>query len=300
MHIGGCLDWLVNKKPGGKQPGELHPIPPGKRPFAVVHLDHLGPFETSLKGNRFLLVLIDNLTNNVLLFPAKSTHTQAAIRSLQKFVDQWGLPDRLITDRGTCFTSKAFQDYCQHNGIRHTLNSSRHPQANGQVERINRTLLPMLAIQAQDQKLWDQKTRDNILKTQVSMKGRYDLKRNKSISYEVGEMVAMLRAPNPGQSTKLQTKYRGPLQVIGKLPGNIYRIAEMARDGKHVYATTAHVSQLKAVSIMQEEQFEKEGSGSSADEVEVTNKSNADLPRVEETVKLKGQRKPPKYLKDYI
>lgn len=101
MHIGGCLDCLVNKKPGGKQPGELHPIPPGKRPFAVVHLDNLGPFETSLKGNRFLLVLIDNLTKYVLLFPTKSTHTQAAIRSLQKFVDQWGLPDRLITDRGT-------------------------------------------------------------------------------------------------------------------------------------------------------------------------------------------------------
>ncbi|CAI6359512.1 unnamed protein product [Macrosiphum euphorbiae] len=356
MHIGGCLDCLVNKKPGGKQPGELHPIPPGKRPFAVVHLDHLGPFETSLKGNRFLLVLIDNLTKYVLLFPAKSTHTQSAIRSLQKFVDQWGLPDRLITDRGTCFTSKAFQDYCQHNGIRHTLNSSRHPQANGQVERTNRTLLPMLAIQAQDQKLWDQKlkeverdinnteskttrytpfelihgyrpqfhssvlrlldgvgthqplnsvelqakARDNILKTQVSMKERYDQKRNKSISYEVGEMVAMLRAPTPGQSTKLQTKYRGPLQVIGKLPGNTYRVAEMARDGKHIYATTAHVSQLKAVSIMQEEQLEEKGSGSSADEDEETNKSNADLPRVEETVKLKRQRKPPKYLEDYV
>lgn len=356
MHIGGCLDCLVNKKPGGKQSGELYPIPPGKRPFAVVHLDHLGPFETSLKGNKFLLVLIDNLTKYVLLFPAKSTHTQAAIRSLQKFVSQWGLPDRLITDRGTCFTSKAFQDYCRHNGIRHTLNSSRHPQANGQVERTNRTLLPMLAIQAQDQKLWDQKlreverdinnteskttkytpfelihgyrpqfhssvlrlldgvgthqhlnaaelqvkARDNILKTQVSMKERYDQKRNTSISYEVGEMVAMLRAPNPGQSTKLQTKYRGPLQIIGKLPGNTYRVAEMARDGKHIYATTAHVSQLKAVSIMQEEQVEEKGSESSADEDEEINKSNADLPRVDGTVKLKRQRKPPKYLKDYV
>jgi len=74
----------------------------------------------------------------------------------------------------------------------------------------------------------------------------------------------------------------------------------MARDGKHIYATTAHVSQLKAVSIMQEEQFEEKVSGSSADEDEETNKSNADLSRVVETVKLKRQRKPPKYLKDYV
>jgi len=244
MHIGGCLDCLVNKKPGGKQPGELHPITPGKRPFAVVHLDHLGPFETSLKGNRFLLVLIDNLTKYVLLF-------QQNPLTLKQLLEVYRS---------------------------HTLNSSRHPQANGQVERTNRTLLPMLAIQAQDQKLWDQKlreverdinnteskttrhtpfelihgyrpqfhssvlrlldgvgthqplnsvelqakARDNILKIQVSMKERYDQKRNKSISYEDGKMVAMLRAPNPGQSTKLQTKYRGPLQFIGKLPENTY------------------------------------------------------------------------------
>lgn len=223
-----------------------------------------------------------------------------------------------------------------------------------QMDKWSKTLLPMLTIQAQDQKLWDQKlreverdinnteskttrytpfelihgyrpqfhssvlrlldgvgnqllnsaelqakSRDNILKTQVSMKERYDQKRNKSISYEVGEMVAILRAPNPDQSTKLQTKYRVPLQIIGKLPGNTYRVAEMARDGKHIYATTAHVSQLKAVSMMQEEQFEEE-SGSSADENEETNKSNVDLLRVEETVKLKLQRKPPKYLSDYV
>jgi len=50
------------------------------------------------------------------------------------------------------------------------------------------------------------KARDYILKTQVSMKEKYDQKRTKSISYEVGEMVVMLHIPNPGQSTK----YREP------------------------------------------------------------------------------------------
>jgi len=113
------------------------------------------------------------------------------------------------------------------------------------------------------------KARVNILETQVLMKGIYDQKRNKSIVYEVGEMVEMLRAPNPGQSSKLQPNYWGPLQVIGKLPGDTYRVAEMLRDGKHIYATTAHVSQLKADLIMREDQSEKERSESSSNEDEV-------------------------------
>jgi len=44
-HISMCVDCLVHKKPAGRRPGELHPIPPGVRPFQVIHIDHLGPFE---------------------------------------------------------------------------------------------------------------------------------------------------------------------------------------------------------------------------------------------------------------
>lgn len=65
MHIGSCIDCMVNKKAGGKTQGLLHPTPPGKKPFSVVHMDHLGPFETSTKGNKYLLVIIGNQFNKV-------------------------------------------------------------------------------------------------------------------------------------------------------------------------------------------------------------------------------------------
>lgn len=61
-HISMCVDCLLHKKPEEKQPGHLHPISPGRRPFSVIHLDHIGPFETSTKRNRYILVLVDNLT----------------------------------------------------------------------------------------------------------------------------------------------------------------------------------------------------------------------------------------------
>lgn len=54
-----CFECLITKVPGGKKPGLLHSIPPGKRPFQVVHVDHIGLFLRSSKKSLLILVLVD-------------------------------------------------------------------------------------------------------------------------------------------------------------------------------------------------------------------------------------------------
>ena len=65
-----------------------------------------------------------------------------------------------MTDRGTSFTSNHFKEFCNRHGIKLTYNSSRHAQANGQVERLNQTILPALQVCLTDMRgtSWD----DNI------------------------------------------------------------------------------------------------------------------------------------------
>lgn len=50
-------------------------------------------------------------------------------------------PTRIISDRGTAFTSSDFCDYCK---IEHILTTPGIPRANSQVERVNRTLISLL------------------------------------------------------------------------------------------------------------------------------------------------------------
>jgi hypothetical protein len=160
-----CLDFLTHKVPAGKKPGYLHPIPTGRRPFEIIHIDHLGPFETSTTGNKYLLVLVDNLTKYTHFYPCRTTDTAGVLNRLTKFCNTRCIPGRIIisiiiiiiSDRGTCFTGKSFEKFCQSRSIRHTLNSTRHPQANGQVERANRTIVPLLAIMTTDQARWDER-----------------------------------------------------------------------------------------------------------------------------------------------
>lgn len=156
-HIKNCLECILAKKKTGRKEGELHPIPPGRRPFEIIHCDHLGPFPTSTKKNKYVLGIIDNLTKFAWLAPVSNVDAKSTVNKIEKFVNRFGAPRRIISDRGTCFTSELYQKFCLEYGILHTLNSSRHPQANGLIERLNRTVLPIIKIAAENENdnRWD-------------------------------------------------------------------------------------------------------------------------------------------------
>ncbi|XP_036142863.1 uncharacterized protein LOC118645589 [Monomorium pharaonis] len=54
-------------------------------------------------------------------------------------------PLRIISDRGSCFTSREFEEFLKDGNIKHVKIATASHQANGQVERYNRTILPMIA-----------------------------------------------------------------------------------------------------------------------------------------------------------
>lgn len=154
-HIAGCFECLANKIPGGKKMGLLHPIPPTKRPFERIHVDNVGPFLKSSRGFEHITVIIDSFTRFVLLYPIKSTKATAMMRALEDVFHRYGIPRMIVSDRGTCFTAGAFRKFCETRGIQHVLNSPRHPQANGMVERVNRTLIPAIQAEMASERQWD-------------------------------------------------------------------------------------------------------------------------------------------------
>jgi len=156
QHVHMCFECLLAKNPRGKRPGLLHPIPVGRHPFEIVHMDHVGPFVTTATGNKYILVLVDNFTKFVVLFTVQSTTAEALLIYVGQFVEAYGLPKKIITDRGSCYTSKSFEDYCKNQGVQLVLVSSRHPRANGQVERVHSVVMAALMTEGGEPDSWDQ------------------------------------------------------------------------------------------------------------------------------------------------
>ncbi|GFV39598.1 retrovirus-related Pol polyprotein from transposon 17.6 [Trichonephila clavipes] len=74
----------------------------------------------------------------------KKMSAENALEKLKQQQKTFGNPIRIISDRGSAFTSKLFNDYCDEENIQHLQIATGVPRGNGQVERIHRTLIPVL------------------------------------------------------------------------------------------------------------------------------------------------------------
>ena len=66
-----------------------------------------------------------------------STTTVKVIDNLEEIFSRHGLPTTIKSDNGPQFRSEEFREYCKQNGIVHLKTTSKWPQANGEVERMN-------------------------------------------------------------------------------------------------------------------------------------------------------------------
>lgn len=137
-----CIMYSPSLKPNERL---LHNIPKEPTPFHTIHIDHLGPLPSLQSKRKHILVIIDSFTKYVKLYPVLTTSTREVNASLNKYFEYYSRPVRCITDRGSCFTSKDFSEVMESKNIKHVKVAVHSPQANGQVERVNRTLVGMLA-----------------------------------------------------------------------------------------------------------------------------------------------------------
>lgn len=193
-YVSACLECAHHKAPGRAKKGLLHVTPRVDIPFHTLHADHLGPFVRSKRGNAYLLTVIDAFTKYINIKAVRDTKTATAIRIFREHFGFFGTPNRLIMDRGTCFTSSKFKSFTQNLGIKHVLNAVATPRANGQIERFNRTIIDALGARCHGEKenAWD----DHVGEIQLSINTTI----NKSTGKSPSELLFGCRLMNPAEN----------------------------------------------------------------------------------------------------
>ena len=118
------------------------------QPFAncsmdlITDLPHVNGFDS-------ILVMVDQgLTKGVILIPCDKmiTNKGTAKLLLNNLHKRFGLPDKIISDRGPQFASKVFVELLKLLGIKSVLSTAYHPQTNGTTERVNQEIEAYLGI----------------------------------------------------------------------------------------------------------------------------------------------------------
>lgn len=136
-----------------RQPSEYLTPMTAPWPFAQWGLDILGPFPLGVRQMKFLVVGIDYFTKWVEAEPLANI-TQQNVKNFvwKNIVCRFGVPRVLISDNGRQFDNALFRDFCLHFGIQNHYSSPVHPQANGQAEVANRSLLKLIKTQLEGAK----------------------------------------------------------------------------------------------------------------------------------------------------
>ena len=97
----------------------------------------------------FCLIMVDqSLSKGVILIPCNKTITSedTACLLLENLYKWFGLPNKIISDRGPQFTSKAFKELLRVLEIKLALSTAYHPQTDGITKWVNQEIEAYLSI----------------------------------------------------------------------------------------------------------------------------------------------------------
>ena len=128
-------------------------MPPPKGRFTHIYVDLTGPLPSS-KGYTYIMVIIDRFSRFFQAVPLTGITADECINAfIRHWVSLFGCPEHIYTDRGKQFTSNLWLKMCHHLGSKSHQSTAYHPQAQGIVERLNRTLKTSLKCQ-EDASQW--------------------------------------------------------------------------------------------------------------------------------------------------
>jgi len=131
-----------HRRPGGL----LHPLPIPEWKWESISMDFITGLPRTRRGHDSIWVIVDRLTKSAHFLPVRTTHSAEILAQLyvREIVRLHGVPESIISDRGSVFTSRFWKSFQRAMGSGCSYSSPFHPQMDGQMERVNQVLEDML------------------------------------------------------------------------------------------------------------------------------------------------------------
>jgi hypothetical protein len=126
--------------------GLLQPLQVPEWKWEEIAMDFIVGLPRTQSGYDSIWVIVDRLTKLAHFIPVKTTYSgpQLAELYMSRIVCLHGVPKKIVSDRGTQFTSKFWERLHKTLDTQLYFSSAYHPQTDGQSERVNQILEDML------------------------------------------------------------------------------------------------------------------------------------------------------------
>jgi Integrase core domain. len=137
-----CQSCQVNKTLGPRPTAPMEITTTARKHFERYALDIVAQTTVTNKGNRYILTSQDDLAKFVVAEPIPTQEAETVEREcVHNIVLKFGIPEVVLTDQGSNFSSELFQKTCKLLRIKRTQTTAFHPESNGGIERGHRVLV---------------------------------------------------------------------------------------------------------------------------------------------------------------
>nr|AAX94824.1 retrotransposon protein, putative, Ty3-gypsy sub-class [Oryza sativa Japonica Group]ABA93187.1 retrotransposon protein, putative, Ty3-gypsy subclass [Oryza sativa Japonica Group] len=132
--------------------GLLQPLQIPEWKWEEIGMDFITGLPRTSSGHDSIWVVIDRLTKVAHFIPVHTTYSGKKLAELYlaRIMCLHGVPKKIVSDRGSQFTSKFWQKLQEELGTRLNFSTAYHPQTDGQTERVNQILEDILRLCALD------------------------------------------------------------------------------------------------------------------------------------------------------
>jgi len=112
--------------------------------FDIWGIDFMGPFPKS-HDSEYIMIAINYVSKWVEALPCRATNAKHARRMFHEVIFPcFGTPRMIISDGGSHFIDKTFQNFLKELGSKHNIDTPYHHQTSGQVETSNKQIKNIL------------------------------------------------------------------------------------------------------------------------------------------------------------
>ena len=131
--------------------------------FDIWGIDFIGPFPTSFI-HTYILVGVDYVSKWVEAVPCRAVDHKVVLTFLKENIfSRFGVPKAIISDEGSHFCNKSFENLLSKYGVKHKVATPYHPQTSGRLELANREIKTILMkVVNSNRKDWSLKLLDSL------------------------------------------------------------------------------------------------------------------------------------------